>query len=241
MGKYATDDDLIYVTSTRIPVCLCIDTSGSMSGKDGTDKSRIERVKEGIEAFYQEVRNDELIVDAAEVSIVGFNDDPYIVRDFGLVKENDNGLKTQISASGQGNIGVGVLEALNLLAKRKEMYKENGVDYYQPWIIIMSDGHSTGDNDVRGNLKKAQEQTLELEKNGKLNVVTVYIGGSLNEDTKAQRDLGGFSKKNPTQEISATKFSDFFVWLGKSVSIVAEGNSDQVALDFTDLTDWTDF
>lgn len=241
--SYATEDDLMFNTSTRLPVCLCIDTSGSMSSKDDdpNGKSRIARVKEGIEAFYQEIRNDEMTLYSAEICIVGFSDEPYIVRPFGTLQEDEKGKDVNIKSGGNGDIGLGVLKALELLNERKQMYKSNGVDYYQPWLIIMSDGHTTAKNkeDAKKAIEKAHAEVKKLEQDKKLTVVPVYIGGGLDDDEKASRDMGGFSDKYSVQEIKSTKFSDFFVWLGKSVSVAT--NDNDVPLDFTDLTDWSDF
>ena len=33
-----------------------------------------------------------------------------------------------------------VMQALKLLETRKKEYVDAGVDYYQPWMVIMSDG-----------------------------------------------------------------------------------------------------
>ena len=50
--KFLTEDDLVYNTATRIPVCLCIDTSGSMKEKNGLNVSKLDRVKLGIKKFF---------------------------------------------------------------------------------------------------------------------------------------------------------------------------------------------
>ncbi len=242
MGNYATREDLELIenTSTRVPVCVCIDTSGSMSNKDDTGKSRIDRVKDGVDALFDAIRRDEMAKYSAEICIVGFNTEPYVVRTFSTLQDDEKGKKLPIFSSGSGHIGIGVSQGLELLQARKQKYKETGTDYYQPWLIIMSDGHSTAETKAiaNQNLAKAQKDVLEQEANKKLVVVPVYIGDKLAEDQKALRDLGGFSKKNGVQEISSTRFADFFVWLGKSVSKVAnEGDTDEV--DFSDLFDWS--
>ena len=243
MSNYATNEDLELATNTatRVPVCVCIDTSGSMAKKDDSGRSRIDRVVEGIQALYDEIRNDEMALYSAEICIIGFNAKPYVIRDFALLKDSDKSSDLPIFSSGKGDIGLGVKKGLELLEERKQKYKDTGVEYYQPWLIIMTDGHSTGDGDVRTALAEAQKGVLELENNKKMNVVPVYVGTTLATDPKAQTDLGGFSKKNDIQDIGSTRFSDFFIWLGKSVSIIANEGEDQESehIDFSDLFDWT--
>lgn len=242
MSNYATAEDLELIenSSIRVPVCVCIDTSGSMMTKDDTGKSRLERVKEGVEALYEAIRKDPIAKSSADICIVGFNNEPYVVRNFSVLQDDEKGKKLPLFSSGKGDIGFGVSKGLELLQNRKQKYKETGTDYYQPWLIIMSDGHSTADTQAiaNQNLAKAQKGVLEQEGNKKLIVVPVYIGDKLENDPKALKELGGFSKKNDVQEINSTRFADFFIWLGKSVSKVAnEGDTDEV--DFSDLFDWS--
>ncbi len=42
-------------------------------------------------------------------------------------------------------MGAGVEQALNILEKRKAEYSSKGVDYYQPWMVLMTDGYPTDD------------------------------------------------------------------------------------------------
>ena len=97
MGKYATEDDLIYNTSTRIPVCLVVDTSSSMlritddltgvaptrqefrDGQmwnifEGDYNTSMTQVVEGVNRFYDAIREDELAKDSCEIAIVTFDD-----------------------------------------------------------------------------------------------------------------------------------------------------------------------
>ncbi len=240
-NMYFGDDDLILNTSSRVPVCLCIDTSGSMNQKDETNVSRINRVKAGIKRLYQDMEENDMTRYSAEIAIVGFSTTPYVVQDFktiDMLETRDVKLETH----NKGDLGKGVLKALELLQKRKEMYKQNGIDYYQPWLIIMTDGRPTGDENVMQDLKRAQEQVLQLEKDKKLTVITIFIGRMEENvdlskiDSKADEYLSGFSRKEPIQLSSGKKFSQFFEWLGKSVS-VATGNAN-FELDFAGLTDW---
>ena len=233
-NNYANDDDLIYNTSSRIPVCICIDTSGSMWQTDNSNYSRIQRVQHGLEKFYNEIESNEMTRNSAEILIVGFSSTPYIIRNFKTYTPGEE--QPQLTCHSKGDMGLGVSESLQKLIERKDMYKANGIDYYQPWLIIMSDGHSTGDGDVQGNLKRAQAEVLKLEKENKITVIPVYIGKDLASDQKAKKELSGFSRKYQPINILDIGFSKFFVWLGKSVSVV--NTNEDVQLDFADLTDW---
>lgn len=45
-----------------------------------------------------------------------------------------------MEAEGMTCMGEGLSLALDLLKKRKAKYKATGVDYYQPILVVMSDG-----------------------------------------------------------------------------------------------------
>ena len=60
------DDDLLISTETRVPVCLCLDTSGSMYDCIG-------ELNEAVEVFYQAIKEDDKARNAADVAIVTFD------------------------------------------------------------------------------------------------------------------------------------------------------------------------
>ena len=59
-------EDLVNNPTARVPVCLCLDTSGSMGGMP------IDELNEGVRLFYEAIREDETALYSAEVSIVTF-------------------------------------------------------------------------------------------------------------------------------------------------------------------------
>ena len=70
-------DDLASNPTPRVPVCLCLDTSGSMMG------SPINELNEGIKLFYDAIKDDEVALYSADIAIVTFgNGGVQIVRDF---------------------------------------------------------------------------------------------------------------------------------------------------------------
>ena len=62
-----------------------------------------------------------------------------------------------LTANGNTPMGEGVRLALDLLDKRKQEYKDKGVDYYQPWLVLMSDGQPNGNVAILETLYSAQE------------------------------------------------------------------------------------
>lgn len=79
----------------------------------------------------------------------------------------------EMEAEGMTCMGEGLSLALDLLEKRKAKYKATGVDYYQPILVVMSDGLPNGNRRV---WDEAVERIRALCASRKLSVVAVGIG-----------------------------------------------------------------
>jgi uncharacterized protein YegL len=127
-------DELVNNPTARVPVCLCLDTSSSMSGNP------IEELNQGVEAFLTELKSDEVAQYSAEVAVVTFGGVASKALDFAALSSQT---VPRLAADGGTPMGAGVEMALNLLEKRKREYADAGVDYYQPWLVLMTDGQPT--------------------------------------------------------------------------------------------------
>lgn len=137
----AANKDLFDNPCQRLPVCLCLDISGSM----GQNTGKIEQLNKGVELFYKSIRDDDITTNSAEIAVVTFGEYPPVarcVRDFSRVDIQQT--PPVLKASGYTPLGEGVNLALDLLNKRKESYKKAGISYFRPWLIIMSDGNPEG-------------------------------------------------------------------------------------------------
>jgi uncharacterized protein YegL len=219
-NQYAGEDDLVTNTTARIPVCICIDTSGSMYGEP------IEELQRGIEAFYEAVRKTPTAIDSCEICIVQFSDGASVLEDYSLVGQKSN---LRLNAIGGTDMNAGVELALRTLADRKAKYKKNGVEYYQPWLVLMSDGEP---NDPVPNV---QAQTLALEAQKKLTVFAIGIGDGCDLNT-----LQGFTKRKALK-LKEYRFEEFFEWLGKSIGAVSASQPGEgVKLDTSGISSWGD-
>lgn len=224
------EDDFLDNPTQRIPICLCLDTSGSMKG------APIEELNKGVKLFYDSLKEDEVAAYSAEICIVTFGnkEEPWVrcVSDFSdLLKQ---GSVPPLSAGGQTPMGDAVNLALDLLEKRKEQYKKGGIDYYQPWLVIMTDGCPGGDK-TPDSLSKAQERATMLVNEKKLVVMPVWIGKESLID--GIETLQKFSPKNGVKRLAGLNFKAFFKWLSSSVSGISQSNSKKFNLPSTG--EWT--
>ena len=216
-------EDLVNNPTARVPVCLCLDTSGSMSGMP------IDELNEGVRLFYEAIREDETALYSAEVSIVTFGGSAQCIVDFASLEVQPNA--PTLTADGMTPMGEAVNMGLDLLEQRKDEYKDRGVDYYQPWLVLMTDGAPNGDS---AELSRAINRTVDLVNQKKLTVFPIGIGSDADMDILAQ-----FSPKRPPLKLQGFKFREFFAWLSKSVSKTSQSTpGESVKLDVEGIKGW---
>ena len=158
-------EDLVNNPTARVPVCLCLDISGSMQGKP------IDELNEGVRLFYDTIKDDEVAAYSAEISIVTFGGTKAeYMADFASLQLQPN--PPVLFASGLTPMGEAVNMGLDLLERRKEEYKDAGVDYFQPWLVLMTDGIPNGKPEE---LTRAINRTVELVNSKKLTVFPIGI------------------------------------------------------------------
>lgn len=216
-------EDLVNNPTARVPVCLCLDTSGSMCGMP------IDELNEGVRLFYEAIREDETALYSAEVSVVTFGGNAQCIADFASLEVQPNA--PTLTADGMTPMGEAVNMGLDLLEQRKDEYKDRGVDYYQPWLVLMTDGAPNGDS---AELSRAINRTVDLVNQKKLTVFPIGIGSDADMNVLAQ-----FSPKRPPLKLQGLKFREFFAWLSKSVSKTSQSTpGESVKLDVEGIKGW---
>lgn len=208
---------------TRVPVCLCLDTSGSMGG------APIEELNKGVKLFFDAITKDEVASYAAEICIVTFGDKgARCIRKFDNVYQQSD--IPVLEASGMTPMGEAVNIGLDKLAHKKKYYKARGIDYYQPWLVLMTDGHPNGSS---LELETAIARTNRLAKAKKLTIFPIGIGDEADMET-----LTRFSPMRSPLKLRELRFKEFFEWLSKSVEEVSRSVlGEDVLLDFRKIFD----
>lgn len=218
-------DDLIENPTPRVPVSLCIDTSGSMMG------DKIRELVEGVNLFYDAIDADDDAHDAAEISIIEFNSGASLIQDYASIERLQR--IDKIDPTGATFLGEGVNLALDTLETRKSVYSGSGVLYYQPWLVLMTDGQPNGDN---RELERAVQRVTDLVDAKKLTVFPIGIGTDADMSVLAR-----FSPNRPPLRLRGLNFKEFFEWLSKSVSRVSRSTpGDTVKLDLEGLAGWAE-
>ena len=161
------DMELANNPNTRIPICIALNTSGSMDGK------KIDELNRGVNIFLKTIFEDEITRYSADIAILTFGGTVEKVLDFGAVED----IKLpKFLARGGTPMGEAVLEALDMLEDRKKQYQKNAVTYWQPWLVLMTDGAATdGKHAIPNKVVMAAEKTCDLVKNKKLTLFSIII------------------------------------------------------------------
>lgn len=200
------DTDLIDNPTTRVPVVLCLDTSASMRGE------KIDELNLGVKQFFNAVKEDEIAKYSVELCIVTFSTQAKKVLDFANIEKQVSAFEhMNLQASGNTAMGAAVNLSLDLLDARKKEYQDKGVDYWQPWLVLMTDGQPTDD------ITEASQKVSDMVCNQKLTIFPIGIGDGAN-----MKRLKQFSPKREPLKLKGLMLSEFFDWLGKSVKSTSQ-------------------
>ena len=242
-------EDLTDNPMPRVAICLCLDVSGSMntveSGdyqltgkkgfKDGKEVifvtggiTRFDELQEGVKRFYDEISQDEVAQFAAEICIVTFADKAECAIDFANIYRQE---VPKLETGDNTSMGEGVNLALDLLEKRKQEFKDAGNDYFQPWLVLMTDGNPNGNT---SELRRAMERTKKMISEKKLTLFPIGIGEDANLDVLAE-----FTPKRNAIKLNGLKFKKFFEWLSKSVEETSKSSpGEKVHYNLKAISDW---
>ena len=207
----------------RCPVLIIADCSGSMAGRP------IDAMNRGVGDLYQAIVDDEIARNRVEVALLSFSTEARVERDFSTVSERG---KTNMRAGGATNMHLAIQQGCDLLDARKEQYRLGGVPYFRPIMVLFSDGLPTS---PRPEMEQANQRLVDMESGSQLTIFKVGINAQA-----VQAMLGVLPNPNsrfqPLQ-LDNLRFSDFFVWLSRSVSAISRSTPGE-AVNLPP-TDWT--
>lgn len=207
----------------KLPVCLILDTSGSM--KETIISSRgmvvkIDELNKNIDTLLNTIKNDPNARIMSDICMIACGGDhPQIINGYTSVEKINF---RHVVPAGRTPLGESVQLALDLLSKRRDYYRNNGIEHYKPILMIMSDGLPTEHENVVYN---AAQRCTDTVNNEGLKVLPIGIGQSARLDI-----LDMFSPKVKAKCIdNMDVFVKLFEMLSKSMS-----QSDNTVFDWLD-------
>ena len=140
----------------RCPIVLILDVSGSMRGV------KIDTVNQALVKFRNIIRKDSVTALRADIAVIAFDDVAWVLQDF------TNGTDFEapvLEVHGGTNFSQPVNLALDIIAKRKQSYRDGGIAYYRSLAYFLTDGvpdDSTADLDRTAHSLAAAEENRSI-------------------------------------------------------------------------------
>lgn len=184
----------------RCPVVLLLDTSYSMQGDP------IRELNEGLELFRDELLGDPVAAKRVEVAIVTFGP----VQEVSGFTGAESFVAPRLEVSGDTPVGAAIACGLDLLADRKQQYRDNGISYYRPWVLLITDGGPTDE------WRHAASRVRQGEADKAFSFFAIGVEGA-DMATLAQISA---PTRSPL-ELKGLMFRELFRWLSASMKAVS--------------------
>ena len=186
----------------------------------------IEELNGALKEFRDAIESDSLASLRVETAIVSFNDDVRLEQDFATV---DALTPPALDARGETSTAAAVNFALDMVEERKQVYRNAGIAYYRPWVVLITDGAST---ESREQMMAASERLRRAEEAKQLAFFCVGVEGANMEELSQMSPRGAAPLKG-------LAFKEFFIWLSNSMSAVSASRvGDEVDLSTSDMSGW---
>lgn len=222
-------EESIEIANPQHPHCatvLVLDTSGSMVANN-----KIAQLNDGLRFFKEDVISDELASKRVDLAVITFGQGVTVAHDFSSVEDFD---PPALQAGGLTPMGEAILKAMDLIEERKLEYKSRGIDYYRPWIFLITDGEPTDMQPGDETWNKVTAGINDGENNKNFLFFTVGVEPA---DMDTLKQLSP-SNRAPVR-LMPGKFRAMFEWLSKSQSKVSASKvGENVQLD--SLAGWAE-
>ncbi len=184
----------VWPSFSHVPIVILVDKSHSMHG-DG-----IKEINQELDDLFKMITEDYCLLEHIDLMVASFSDSIQSEIGFGPVTEYSY---ISTSAKSGTSLNEAILVGLDAIAERKVQYREMGISYYRPWLIVLSDWKAS-DIEIE---EKAIERVRSEIRRKRLFFVPIMIGDSAN-DVKARMYYPEENTKKPL--VNANRLSEVF-------------------------------
>ena len=167
----------------------------------------IAELNAGLRAFYEELQSDSLAIKRVEVALISFGP----VRTISEFTTADCYLDPTLEAVGDTPLGEAILRGIDLIRRRKDEYRANGISFYRPWIFLITDGSPTDEWQAAAAAVREGEASKSF---------AFFAIGVEKADMNTLRQI---SVRQPLR-LQGLKFREFFQWLSNSMKSASRSN-----------------
>jgi uncharacterized protein YegL len=193
----------------RCPCVLLLDTSASMQGRP------IDALNAGVQTFRDHLTKDSLASRRVEVAVVSYDSVVEVVQDFVTADAFD---PPKLKTRGFTFMGSAINKALDMIEDRKALYRANGIAYYRPWVLLITDGGPQGEPEEI--IENASARLKDDEENKRVAFFAVGVRDA---------DMGELRRivLRPPVLLDGLNFTDMFVWLSASMQKLAQSKTNE--------------
>ena len=213
-----TDTNIILPENMGEPhlaAAVVVDRSISMMGH------KIEQLNNGLKALEKALKEDPLACGRVEICVISFGSTVEIKQEFKPVSEY---VAPELVPDGLTAMNEAIDTALDKLEERKRLYKEYGIDYYRPWLFLLTDGKASD--------SEREDAVTERLRNAIKNRKVVYMPMGIGENADLKKLQAYYPPEEKSKIVLKAEgdfFKEAFVWLGNSLTAITE--SDPTASD----------
>ena len=203
--------DIMNPRAKYIPCVLLVGTSASMSGV------AIDELNEGLRAFGETWMLDTRASNAVHVCVINFNSKVTVEVPFSRAVDY---VAPTLSAGGRTALNEAIITGLDAIEQQKTMYRQLGVDYYRPWLFLLTGGSAT-DMELDAD---ANQRLANVLKYRRVNFFPMGIGADADIQTLKSYTANG---NGPVLKAEKNNFKETFVWLASSLTVVSAATPGQ--------------
>lgn len=222
MAELAEEIEVAYPQQPHCATVLLLDTSGSMGG------GKIAALNEGLRLFLRETGADALAAKRVDLALVTFGGQVAVAHDFAPV--TDYAADLTLTTQGSTPMGQALERGLEMLEARKGVYRQQGTDYYRPWLFLITDGEPT---DMQPDDDRWKAVAQALREGVAARRFAFFAVGVEGANLERLRRL--CPDDRPPLALKGLAFAELFQWLSRSQRQVSASNTgEQVKLPAVD-------
>jgi uncharacterized protein YegL len=200
----------------RVACALLLDTSASMGVATHEGRAAIDELNLGYDRLREALGEDPLARKRTEIGVVTFGGSVQLAVPF---TEGRDLQPQTFTASGNTPMGEALELGLDQLTARKQSYKNAGLEYFRPWLFVITDGAPTDGQ----RFEAAAARVREAEQKKGVAVFAVGVEGA------DMATLAKLSDLRVPLVLKGLEFVKMFEWLSASMATVSQsrpGSSD---------------